>query len=168
MTDASTAWTLESSVTEVPMCALLTFSHALRKQGAPADQLTRGEMGESALSWEKIPALQQPLLSHSRPRYDRTREDCIRSGFSFLHLRGRRSELWEELLYHSIFRSAPLWSWRRRDGERACSSCHQQSGVNRSTVSSSLKDCLQLMSKNVKRAFISPLCYLAGGLCLHS
>lgn len=88
------------------MCALLTFSHALRKQGAPADQLTRGEMGESALSWEKIPALQQPLLSHSRPRYDRTREDCIRSGF--LHLRGRNSDLREELLYHSIFRSALL------------------------------------------------------------
>ncbi|KAF4073094.1 hypothetical protein AMELA_G00254790 [Ameiurus melas] len=73
-----------------PMCVI---------SGAPADQLTHGEMGESALSWEKIPALQQPLLSHSRPRYDRTREDCIRSGFSFLHLRGRRSNLEEERNY---------------------------------------------------------------------
>lgn len=90
------------------MCALLTFSHALRKQGAPADQLTRTEMGESALSWEKIPALQQPLLSHSRPRYDRTREDCIRSGFSFLHLRGQRLTRGEELLYRWIFRSVAL------------------------------------------------------------
>lgn len=73
----------------------------------------------------------------------------------------------EELLYHSIYRSASLWFWRLRDGERACSSCHQQSVVNRSTFSSSLKDCLLLMSKNVKHAFVTPLCYLAGGLCLH-
>lgn len=55
----------------VAVCVLLTFSHALRKQGAPTDQLRHGELGESALSWERSHTSTTIIISVSstlRPR----------------------------------------------------------------------------------------------------
>lgn len=88
----------------VCVCVLLTFSHALRKQGAPTDQLRHGELGESALSWERSHTSTTIIISVSSTLRLRSRR---LHQASLLQLRGW-ADSQEELQYHSTFRSPSL------------------------------------------------------------
>ncbi len=88
----------------VCVCVMLTFSHALRKQGAPTDQLRHGELGESALSWERSHTSTTIIISVSSTLRLRSRR---LHQASLLQLRGW-ADSQEELQYHSTFRSPSL------------------------------------------------------------
>ncbi len=112
LNDGPTA--LEQTVAEVPACAracvhacvcvVVTFSHALRKQGAPTDQLRHGELGESALSWERSHTSTTIIISVSSTLRLRSRR--LHQAW-LLQLRGW-ADSQEELQYHSTFRSPSL------------------------------------------------------------